>query len=160
MAMTRRQLREHIFRLLFNLDFYESAEDDEQIGLYFMESEPEEGTSGYRIRFEKDEENLLSEHVSEEDREYIKSKLHAVVEKIPEIDRELNRVAKGWKTARMPRADLSILRLAFYEIRYDDNVPASVAINEAVELAKIYGTDGSYAFINGILARFAPELEA
>lgn len=157
MGMTRRQIREHIFRLLFNLDFYAAKPDKDQMDLYFMEEAPEDGGKEYRIRFEKDEEDLPPETASEEEKQLILDKLKAIEEKIPELDDELNKVAKGWKTSRMPKADLSLLRLALYEIRYDDEVPAGVAINEAVELAKIYGNEGSYSFINGILARFASE---
>lgn len=67
----------------------------------------------------------------------------------------INEIAEGWKTERMGKVDLTILRLAVYEIRFDEDVPTSVAINEAVELAKKYGQDGSPSFVNGILAKFA-----
>ncbi len=55
----------------------------------------------------------------------------------------------------MSKVDLTILRLAIYEIRYDEDVPTGVAINEAVELAKKFGQDASYGFVNGVLAKFA-----
>ena len=100
---------------------------------------------------------LVPEYASADERRYIISKARAIAEKIPEIDRDIDRVSRGWRTSRMPKADLTLLRLALYEIRYDDEVPSGVAINEAVELAKVYGNEGSYAFINGILARFAEE---
>ena len=70
-----------------------------------------------------------------------------------EIDEKINEVAKGWKTQRMGKADLSILRLAVYEMKYDEEIPVNVAINEAVELAKKFGSDDSPAFVNGILAK-------
>ena len=66
----------------------------------------------------------------------------------------MNEVAKGWKTTRMGKVDLTIIRLAVYEMKYEEDIPVKVAINEAVELAKQYGTDDSPAFVNGILARF------
>lgn len=69
------------------------------------------------------------------------------------MDEQIDKVASGWKTDRMGRVDLTILRLAVYEMKYDESVPVSVAINEAVELAKKYGQDESPAFINGILAK-------
>ena len=62
-------------------------------------------------------------------------------------------MAQGWKTKRMGRVDLTILRLALYEMLYDDEVPEKVAINEAVELAKKFGGNESPAFINGVLAK-------
>ena len=73
--------------------------------------------------------------------------------KIPELDAKINEVAEGWKTNRMGKAELTILRLALYEILYDDEVPKKVAINEAVELAKKFGGDEAPAFINGVLAK-------
>ncbi len=66
----------------------------------------------------------------------------------------LNEKAKGWSTNRMGKVDLTILRLAVFEIKYDEEIPTGVAINEAVELAKKFGQDSSPAFINGVLAKF------
>ena len=67
----------------------------------------------------------------------------------------LDSKATGWKVSRMGKVDLTILRLALYEMLFDDEVPVSVAINEAVELAKKFGQTESPAFVNGILAKFA-----
>lgn len=67
----------------------------------------------------------------------------------------INQRAKGWTTQRMAKVDLTILRLAVYEIVFDDDVPTGVAINEAVELAKRFGQEESSGFINGVLAKFA-----
>ena len=88
----------------------------------------------------------------EQDRVYITEKAMQIIRRIPEIDARINDVAKGWKTARMARTDLAVLRLGVYEILFDEEIPKGVAINEAVELAKQYGSDASPAFINGILA--------
>ena len=140
MGMTRRAIREHIFKLLFDLDFYGQEDAQQQLELYFQQVPDEEI------------ENLPM-FATDEDKAYIIEKVCLVAGKIPEIDEAVNAVAKGWRTARMARADLAILRLAVYEIRYDDDIPAGVAINEAVELSKIYGNDASPAFINGILAK-------
>ena len=76
------------------------------------------------------------------------------MEKLETIDDMLNTRAENWNTARMGKVDLTILRLAVYEIVFDDDVPAGVAINEAVELAKKFGQDASSGFVNGILAKF------
>lgn len=62
-------------------------------------------------------------------------------------------MAQGWKTSRMGKVDLTLIRLAVYEMKFEEDVPAGVAINEAVELAKAYGTDDSSSFVNGILAK-------
>ncbi len=170
MSMTRRQIREHIFKLLFNLDFYLDGDNEAQMELYF-EPIPEEEAEAltpresgkendrketwYRIRFEEDDETEIPEYATLEERSYIADKVKKLIGKIPEIDEAINQVSKGWKTGRMAKADLAVLRLAVYEIRYDEQIPTGVAINEAVELAKVYGSDASAAFINGILARFA-----
>ncbi len=132
--MGRRELREQIFKLLFRIEFNEAGEMPEQQKLFFEDNE---------------------KPVSASDEMYISKKYENIVEKKSQIDTALNDVAEGWKTERMGKVDLTILRLAVYEIRYDEEVPTSVAINEAVELAKKFGQDASPAFINGILAKFA-----
>lgn len=95
------------------------------------------------------------ETLAEKDETYITEKYKKIVEKIPEIDEMLNASAKGWKTSRMGRVDLTILRLAVYEMKFDEDIPEKVAINEAVELSKKFGGDESPAFINGVLAKIA-----
>lgn len=112
--MVRTELREHIFKMLFQIEFNTLEEMPKHLELYF-----EELTSA-----------------KEKDKEYIQKKLEAVIEKLEEIDAILNEKATGWKTSRMNKVDLAILRLAVYEIKWDDDVPVKVAINEAVELAK------------------------
>ena len=71
------------------------------------------------------------------------------------LDQQIDAVADKWQTGRMMKVDLTIIRLAAYEILHDADVPTGVAINEAVELAKRYGTDQSPAFVNAILAKLA-----
>ena len=138
--MKRRELREHVFQLLFRVEFNSSEEMDEQVSMYF---------DGVR-----EEETL-----SEKDETYITEKYKKIVEKIPEIDEMLNASAKGWKTSRMGRVDLTILRLAVYEMKWDDEVPVGVAINEAVELSKMFSSDEAPSFINGVLGKIARSLE-
>ena len=76
-----------------------------------------------------------------------------IFDKIPELDEEIAAVSEGWKLDRMGKVDLTIIRLALYEMRYDDQVPEKVAVNEAVEIAKKFGGDSSPQFVNGILAK-------
>lgn len=135
--MTRREIREKIFCLLFRVEFHEEKDWGLQEELFFREL-PE---------------------VKERELKYIGDKYEAVIEKLPEIDGALNETAERWKTSRMNKVDLTILRLALYEMKYDDDIPVGVAVNEAVELAKQYGTDDSASFVNGILARLAGEIE-
>ena len=94
---------------------------------------------------------------AEEDKQYIQNKYEAVVSRVPEIDGILNENAKGWKTSRMNKVDLTILRLAVYELKWDDEIPVGVAINEAVELAKRFGGDESPSFVNGVLGKVAEQ---
>ncbi len=133
--MRRAELREHIFKLLFMAEFNSSGEMAEQQDLYF------DGIG-----------DLLPE-----DRIYMEEKYRAVSEKLDEIDRLLNENSRGWKTRRMNKVDLSALRLAVYEMMYDEEIPVSVAINEAVELAKRFGGAASGSFVNGILGKIAHE---
>lgn len=132
--MSRRELRELIFKLLFRVEF-----------------NPKEELTQQEVLFFQDEEN----QAGEEERDQIIEKFHKILEKLDEIDALLNEKAKGWSTNRMGKVDLTILRLAVFEIKYDEEIPIGVAINEAVELAKKFGQDSSPAFINGVLAKFA-----
>ena len=85
--------------------------------------------------------------------DYISNKFIHILEHIAEIDEAVSEVSEGWKTTRMGKVDLTLNRLAVYEMRYEEDIPVNVAINEAVELAKQYGTDSSPAFVNGVLAK-------
>ena len=95
------------------------------------------------------------EELSEKDQKYMSQKYRHVLEKLDEIDALLNETSKGWKTKRMSRVDLTALRLAVYELKFDQDVPTGVAINEAVELAKRFGGETSGSFVNGILGKIA-----
>ena len=101
------------------------------------------------------EQRVDENPISEADREYIKAREEAILAKLPEIDAAISEKAVGWTIERMGMADLAIIRLAVYEIMFDDDIPVSVAINEAVELAKKYGREESGGFVNGVLAKFA-----
>ncbi|MFV0527378.1 MAG: transcription antitermination factor NusB [Lachnospiraceae bacterium] len=133
--MGRREIREHIFKLLFISEFYSPEEMETQMELYL---------------------GGLQE-ISETDRQYIEGKTRQILSRIVKIDEQLNEASVGWKTTRMGRVDLTILRLARFEILYDDEVPVKVAINEAIEIAKKFGGDESYSFVNGILGKLARE---
>ncbi len=126
-------MREQIFKLLFRVEFNSLEDMPEQEALFFEQEDAAEG----------------------EDAEYVSDKYNKICQLLSEIDAMLDEQAKGWNTGRMSKVDLTILRLAVYEIKYDDSVPVSVAINEAVELAKKFGQDASSGFVNGILAKFA-----
>lgn len=131
--MTRRELRKHVFILLFCCDFYkEDGEIEEQKQLYLDNPE---------VKISADDAKIISDRVN------------LILEKKGEIDALVDSVSKYWKSDRIGKAELSVIRLACYEMKYDDDIPAAVAINEAVELAKIYGNDEAGSFVNGVLAK-------
>ncbi len=94
------------------------------------------------------------------DREYITRVLDGVVNNLEELDEQIQAAAKDWTIERMPRVDLTILRLATWEILHEEDVPGSVAINEAVELAARYSEPASGRFINGVLGTILRRKEA
>ena len=144
--MTRRELREHSFKVLFRADFYPVEEMDEQIERYFGAPVEDDVTpEGTTI--------LHDSNLSEAEQAVVTEKVKKILEKLPEIDKALEDTAEGWKVSRMGKADLTILRLAVYEMEYDEDVPMGVAVNEAVELSKKFGGDESPAFVNGILGK-------
>ncbi len=100
----------------------------------------------------------IDEHPTPDDIEYSKSILDGILLQCDEIDTLIHELAIGWKLERMPKVDLSILRVAIYEMMYRKDIPCSVSINEAVELAKQFGGDRSSAYINGMLGTLAKRL--
>ena len=123
--------RREIFKLLFRADFHEREEMPQQMQFFFEELGQEEN----------------------KDSIYIQEKCERILARIEELDAMVNQVAQGWKTTRMGKADLTLIRLAVHEMKFEEDVPEGVAINEAVELAKTYGSDDSPSFVNGVLAK-------
>ena len=135
MALNRYDAREAVFQLLFETEFRadEAKEDIFEISTLQREIEPDD---------------------------YVKSAYFGVCEHIEEIDALINKYAKGWKTSRISRVSRSILRLATYEMLYVEDVPAVIAINEAVELSKKYDDPKAKSFINGVLNKIKDTVEA
>lgn len=131
--MKRSELREHLFLMLFRKEFHETEDLKEQAKLYL--------------------ETL--EQPSEKDLEYLERRFLDVVSYLSEIDTIIEEASKGWQLKRIGKVELSIMRLATYEMKYDEEIPVKVAINEAVELAKKFGEDNSGSFVNGILGKIA-----
>ena len=136
-------VREHLFKLLFRIEFNPPEEMPEQMRLFFEDSCPDE------------DYDSTGADIPEDDREYISKKFESIVEHLQEIDDMIGRAAKGWSLSRIGKVELSILRLAVYEMKYDDDIPVGVAIDEAVELSKTFGQESSGSFVNGILATIA-----
>lgn len=135
--MGRHELREQVFKLLFRVEFNSSDEMEEQKAL-FAEDIPDEDTANA---------------ASDKDVLYISERCGKVQEKLSEIDKIIGDNTEGWDTTRMGKVELTVLRLGVYEILYDEDIPESVAINEAVEIAKKYGQEASGGFVNAILAK-------
>lgn len=131
--MSRRKLRETIFLFLFRIEFNTQEELMEQLTWYFEK---------------KDD-------VSEEDITYITNKLSAILSMKDELDETIMNICKGWRLTRLGKAELAILRLAVYEMQNDNDIPTGVAINEGVELAKMYCSEEAPRFVNGVLAKLA-----
>ena len=130
--MGRHEQREQVFRLLFQAEFHSPEEMPRQMRLFLEDNE---------------------EIKSQQEADSIEARCQAVRDRIPEIDRLIDNNTVGWDTTRMGKVELAVLRLAIYEIRFDEDIPAGVAIDEAVEIAKMYGQDNSGGFVNAILAK-------
>lgn len=129
--MTRRSLRENIFRILFKVEFNSLEEMDEQ------------------IEFSIDD----IEKITDEEKTYIIDKTKAIIGKQEEIDEIIAANSNGWNIGRIGKAELAIMRLAIYEMKYDEDIPYKVAINEAIELTKLYCNEDTKSFVNGVLAQ-------
>ena len=133
MKISRRKQRETIFLLLFRIEFNTAEELREQVDWFF------DGNEEY----------------SPESSQLIRDKLEDILRRLPEIDSVIGEICEGWSIHRLGKAELALLRLAVYEIKMDDDVPTGVAINEAVELTKIYCSQEAPRFVNGVLAKLA-----
>ena len=143
--MGRRQAREAALQALFRLDLNPGDETQREA----------EETLALDMAF------CEGEGLTSEEREFASSLLRGTRDSLPEIDRLIMSHAKGWKLSRMAAVDRNIMRMAVYEmIRKDDPVDNGVAVNEAVELAKKYGTEDSGRFVNGILGAVVRGAEA
>ena len=134
--MKRSAIRELTFKLLYSLEIQKVTDIKEQIELYLECNDVEEN----------------------EAKEYIEDAIHGISENTEEIEKLIEKNLKAdWKIDRISKIDLSLLKLAIYEIKYK-KIPYKVAINESLELAKKYGEETSKNFINGILASIVKEL--
>ena len=133
--LSLRQIRQHVFSLVYNLGFYDDSEFEDVAERYVLTQDIDDPAQQRQIR----------------------DKALAVMEKRHEIDALIDSRSDHWKTERMAKVDLAIIRVAAYEMADDDEVPVKVAINEAVRLAKKYSSEQSPAFVNGVLAAILPD---
>lgn len=129
--MLRSQVREEIFKIVFRAPFVEENEMEEQIAFSLEDLEGK----------------------SQENRNYINDKVHSILEHMEEIDSKIESCCEGWNLNRIGKAEITIMRIAVYEILFEDEVPDKVAINEAVELAKTYCDEDAKGFVNAVLGK-------
>jgi N utilization substance protein B len=138
--MTKKRIRENLYIMLFQTNFHEEGTHLEQAEIYLETLEGEDATNRAKT--------------------ILKERFCAVLEHLEEIDQRIAQKAEGWSMSRMAKSDLTVLRLAVFELLFDEDVPNKAAINEAVELAKRYGGEKSYRFVNGVLSAIVKELPA
>ena len=138
--MSRKVAREVAFKIVFELAF----QNDEEAAKLF-EKLLEASDEKYEI--------------TEEDNVYINGIITGIQSNESSINEIIKSHLKDWSFDRISKIDLAILRLAIYEIKYREDIPCKVSVNEAVELAKIFGEDSSPAFINGVLAEILKSIE-
>lgn len=137
--MTKRKIRENVYIMLFQTAFYSDTDWEEQAGLFL--------------------DGLEGKDATKKAKDQIKERFERICTHLAEIDEKISEKARGWRLERLAKADLAILRIAVFELLYDEDVPNPVAINEAVELAKQYGEEKSGRFVNGVLASIEKEIK-
>ena len=136
--MSRRTEREAVFKLIFRREFNSEEEMKDQLAYFF-------------------DDNEESGKLSEEEQKKVEDRYDLAASHMDEIDQIITSHAEGWDISRMGKVELAIIRLAVFEMRFDEDIPDLVAIDEAVELAKKFGGDQAPSFINGVLARIVPK---
>ena len=133
--MARKIDRENLMKMIYQMSMQDdfSEEACKAYKMNVLEREPEDG--------------------------YFMRGFHVLAENLAEIDAEIEKYSRRWKTARMPKVDLAILRVAAAEILYMEDIPPIVSADEAVEMAKKFSTEKSFRFINGVLASIVKEKE-
>lgn len=134
--MLRSQIREEVFKIMFRLPFVQEGEMEEQVSFSLEELEG------------KSEDNIT----------YIKNKVKSILDHIEVIDAKIEECCEGWNLGRIGKAEISIMRIAVYEIMLEEDIPNSVAINEAVELSKLYCDEEAKGFVNAVLGKVEKSL--
>ena len=147
--MTRGNARELAVHLIYGRAF--TGEEPEQVISTRMEKEYYEKLG--------QENDVYADRPSRAQLRYIDTVVTGVANREEELDAQIQKYSIGWDISRISKLARCILRLAIYEIQYVDDVPAGVAVSEAVRIAKKYNGDDTGAFINGILGSFARSLE-
>jgi transcription antitermination factor NusB len=146
--MTRHELREYIFKIVFQIPFY---------GVDKMDEQTADNIDAMKLLIEEPLEEEDKIKLTKKDEAYITQKVKGIIEHLGELDEVLRSSSRNWELERLGKEELAILRLATYEILHDDDIPDAVAINEAVEIAKTYSGEKASCFINGVLAGIIAE---
>lgn len=168
--MTFREIRDHKFKILFMYYFMQTDLDQIFLNYFFNLPYEEEDDENTYVGASKTHKNIAKIRISEDDKEGqnvsdlavtltkddnirdIKRKVKEVIDRTSEIDSIISQNLENWDIKRVGKAELTIIRLAIYEMYFDAAVDIPVAINEAIELAKVYGDEKSDKFVNGVLA--------
>lgn len=133
--MGRKQAREGTMKLLYQMEVNEDY-SEEALSIYL--------------------ENYLFDT---QEKEYILESMSSIKENIEVIDKYISENLEGWSIDRLAKVDLSVLRIAIYEILYRKDIPLEVSINEAIETVKVYSSEESFKFINGVLGGFVRSID-
>jgi N utilization substance protein B len=120
----------------------------------------------YAYRFEDDTQDIIEfykkfrelnqdEDFKDIDEKYLERLLKGVIQNQQKIDNIIEKYSKDWPLSRLPMVELELMRIAVYELLFEEEVPVSVAIDEAVDMASIFGIEKAPSFVNGILGRIA-----
>ncbi|MBQ4059116.1 MAG: transcription antitermination factor NusB [Lachnospiraceae bacterium] len=134
--MLRSQVREEIFKIMFRYPFVEKGEMEEQVSFSLEDLEG------------KSEDNI----------NYIKDKVNAILDNITVIDSKVEECCEGWNLNRIGKAEITIMRIAVYEMMMEEDMPSKVSINEAVELSKLYCDEDAKGFVNAVLGKVEKSL--
>lgn len=128
--MGRKKTREALMQLIYQMDLNKNFSKEEVINF------------------------LNNFDINENEADYLQESAYGVIDNLENINKLIEKYTEGWTLDRLPKVDLSILRIAFYEIIYREDIPVEVSINEAIEIAKKYSTPEAFKYINGILGSF------
>jgi N utilization substance protein B len=157
MMGNRRKAREFALQVLYQVDVQEQLSDEQALALFWHNfARREDGDPAPRDA--REARPTGDDDADEASRSFATRLVRGVRANLSEIDALITRASRNWRLERMARVDRNLIRLAVYELKHSGDVPAKVAINEAIEIAKRFGTSESPAFVNGILDRCLEEL--
>jgi N utilization substance protein B len=137
--LSRRRAREIALQVLYSIDANADVEPKSALAFYFDRFAAEEREDGDEAE------------AGPVDQSYVETLVREVSERRAEIDDLLGQLSRNWRVERIARVERTILRMALYELKFRDDIPARVSINEAIELAKRFGSADAPAFVNGLL---------